>query len=283
MAEQTISLLDEWLASRLNETAQQWLQDRVEKVEAKDLQQLCLGFGLVARKIPKEPFEGTPEELAAAEDAISGWRPQGWSLQDLARTRLVLALQEEEGLFQTTLDRLFAAGEVHELIALYQSLPLFPYPKSHVNRAAEGIRTNMGVVFKAVAHHNPYPAAQLPEGLWNQMILKCLFVEVSLKPVIGIDERKNPALTRMLCDYAHERWAASRTISPELWRCVDPAHDQAALEDLKRVLDQGSERERRAAALSLASSDSPDARKLLESDPHLSEEIASEQVSWENL
>ncbi|MBR9802262.1 hypothetical protein GYB59_11470, partial [bacterium] len=98
-----------------------------------------------------------------------------------------------------------------------------------------------------------------------------------------IDERKNPALTRMLCDYAHERWAASRTISPELWRCVDPAHDQAALEDLKRVLDQGSERERRAAALSLASSDSPDARKLLESDPHLSEEIASEQVSWENL
>jgi len=279
----TIACLDGWLAARLDDTAQEWLQDRIDKIAAGDLKQLYLGFGLVARKLPKVALDPTPDELAAADDAVSEWRPAHWSLPDVARTRLVLTLQEREAEFTSALDRLFSAGEVHELIALYQALPVFPYPQAHVNRAAEGIRTNMGAVFKAVAHHNPYPARHLPNGLWNQMILKCLFVEVKLSPVIGIDERKNPALTRMLCDYAHERWAASRPVSPELWRCVDAAHDNGALGDLKRVLEQGNDSERRAAALSLASSKSEEASQLLNSDSQLSEQVAEQQLTWENL
>ena len=55
----------------------------------------------------------------------------------------------------------------------------------------------------------------------------------------------------MLCDYAHERWAASRPVSPELWRCVGPHATGAALQDLEKVLKQGTEPERKAAALAL--------------------------------
>ena len=68
------------------------------------------------------------------------------------------------------------------------------------------------------------------------MVLKALFVETTLAPIVGLDERANPELARILRDYAHERWAAGRPVSPELWRCVGPfATDAAALDDLDRA------------------------------------------------
>ncbi len=83
------------------------------------------------------------------------------------------------------------------------------------------------------------------------MVLKALFVGVALHPIAGLDDRANPALMRMLCDYAHERWAAGRAVSPELWRCVGPHADEAARADLERVLAEGEPGERKAAAWAL--------------------------------
>jgi hypothetical protein len=122
-------------------------------------------------------------------------------------------------------------------------------------------------VFKAVAHANPYPSEHLDEAQWNQMILKALFVGVALYPIPGLDARANPRLARMLLDYAHERWAARRDVSPELWRCVAAALDDAALADVGRVLREGSVPERRAAALALRGSTEPRAAALLERHP----------------
>ena len=45
------------------------------------------------------------------------------------------------------------------------------------------------------------------------MVLKALFVESTLHPIQGLDARANEALAHMLCDYAHERWAAGRPVS----------------------------------------------------------------------
>ena len=56
----------------------------------------------------------------------------------------------------------------------------------------------------------------------------------------------------MLGDYAHERWAAGRPVSPELWRCVGPFASGALLDDLARVLDSGTPPERAAALASQA-------------------------------
>ncbi len=97
----------------------------------------------------------------------------------------------------------------------------------------------------------PHPDHEKNRVAWNTMVLKALFIQVPLAPIVGLDERSNPALMRMLCDYAHERWAASRTVSPELWRCVGPHADEAALADLNRVLETGNEEERQAAARAL--------------------------------
>ncbi len=116
---------------------------------------------------------------------------------------------------------------------------------------AEGLRTNMKAVFEAVAHNSPYPAEQFSENRWNQMVVKALFIGSTLYPIEGLERRWNPDLTRMLCDYAHERWAAGRTVSYELWRGVGPHADDAAIDDLARVLGSVAPNERHAAALAL--------------------------------
>ena len=142
------------------------------------------------------------------------------------------------------LDQLCATADVDELVAFYLGLAVYPDPPRHRLRAAEGLRTNMSVVFESVAHRNPYPAEQLSEEAWNQMVLKALFIGSPLHPIVGLDRRANSVLARMLCDYAHERWAAGRPVSPELWRCVGPFASGPLLADLGRVLERAAARAR---------------------------------------
>ena len=277
-------LLDGWLNKRLEAASYDWVQARCLSVRSGNVKDLYLGFGLVSRKVPKVELTLNSEEIAEAKNARPGWQLVGWSLHDAARTLLIPEyVPDTVDAFVTVLDRLFAAGEVHELVALYQALPVFPHPERHANRAGEGIRSNMQSLFRAVAHQNPYPSEQLDEGMWNQMVLKCLFVEAPLYPVVGLDSRINAALSQMLCDYAHERWAASRSVHPELWRCVRPELTPGAIDDLKRVLDQGNDLEKQAAGLSLAQSSSGESRELLEKFPELLKQIDAGLLSWQTV
>jgi hypothetical protein len=88
---------------------------------------------------------------------------------------------------------------------------------------------------------------------------------------------------RMLCDYAHERWAAGRPVSPELWRCVGRFADEAALADLGRVLETGGLTERQAAALALTASTSARAKSLLAGVPELARAAAAGKPDWKAL
>ncbi len=274
-------LLRTWLQQRLDPAASEWFEGRLDAVREGEPQALHLAFGLVPRKTGKADLALPKLELLKAEDARPGWNPSGWSVDHAARTLLLLTFPpEDRDRYLETLDKLFSAGEVGELVALYQALPALPHQEAHVARAAEGLRTNIKPVFTAVAHRNPYPTERFDDARWNQMILKCLFIGVPLAPVIGIDERANPALARMLCDYAHERWAAGRSVSPELWRCVGPAADDRALEDLARVLRDGHEPEREAAVLALSASGHPAAKALLDEHRDLAAAAKSGRLTW---
>ena len=127
------------------------------------------------------------------------------------------------------------------------------------------MRSSVKPIFEAVAHRNPYPAEFFDEGAWNQMVLKALFIDSTLAPIQRLDERANPDLAEMLIDYAHERWAAGRPVSAELWRCVGPYAGERALADLERVLSTGTPEERAAAKAALVACPLPRARELLES------------------
>ncbi|MEO1341698.1 MAG: EboA domain-containing protein, partial [Cyanobacteria bacterium J06635_13] len=152
-------------------------------------------------------------------------------LVQLSRSLLLLSFPAQDSeRYIATLDKIIGAADVEEAIAFYQTLPLLPHPEKFQLRAAEGIRTNMTSVFKAIAYHNSYPAQYLDDLAWNQMVLKALFVGIPLQPIYGLSERNNPHLAQMLLDYARERLAAKRTVSPELWELVMPFQPKAVQE-----------------------------------------------------
>jgi len=276
-------LLKQWLDSRLPADAKSWLTDAAQRLRNGGDSDLYRSVSLVMRKIGKADLALTPAEMQQAATAREGWNPADWSLDQAARIYLLLVSGSDGATFLRRLDQLCNTADVGELVAFYRGLPLYPDQPRYVLRAAEGIRTNMKAVFEAVAHRNPYPAEQLSEPAWNQMVLKTLFIGSTLHPIVGLDRRANPVLARMACDYAHERWAAGRPISPELWRCVGPHSSGDMLRDLGRVLEKGTDPERKAAALALASSPDPAATGLLRAYPELSIAVSKNQVSWQTL
>jgi hypothetical protein len=221
-------------------------------------------------------------DLAQAGQARPGWDPRGWSVDQAARIVILLQGGGTGEAFAARFTQLCRTADVSEQVAFYRGLPLYPDAPRLEAQAAEGTRTNMRAVFEAVAHRNPYPKEQFAENRWNHMVLKALFVGSTLHPIQGLDERANPPLARMLSDYAHERWAAGRPVSPELWRCVGPHADAEALADLQRVLATGSAIERQAAALALHACSAAKAKELLASAPDLAS-IEAGKLSWDRL
>lgn len=277
-------LLNNWLTRQCSVDACNWLSDQSQKIAEGNNQAFFLSFGMAGRKVGKHDLALNDQDLAHAEQARPGWNPQQWTLDQSARALLVLALPHESAeVFTETLDKVFAAADVGELVALYQMLPILPFQDAHIRRAAEGIRTNIRTVFCAVAHCNPYPKEQLDEVAWNQMVLKALFVDTILDPIVGIDERANEKLMTMLVDYAHERWSAHRTVSPELWRCVGPFADERALNDLERVMETGTTWEKQGATLALLSCPKPEAQNILAKHNELAESAKSNYFNWSTI
>jgi hypothetical protein len=279
-----VQALEQWLVARLPGDEAEWLKSSAQWLRDGGVDKdLYISVSLVPRKIGKADLALSAAELGQATAVRPGWDPRDWSLDQTARIYLLLAAAGDGATFSRRLDQLCATADVGELVAFYRGLPLYPDQPRHVLRAAEGVRTNMKAVFQAVAHRNPYPSEQLAEPAWNQMVLKALFIGVILDPIIGLDRRANPALARMLCDYAHERWAAGRPVSPELWRCVGPHARGEMLADLGRVLEKGTGPERAAAALALSSSPDPAASGLLWTYPELSAAVSDHKISWQAI
>ncbi|MFO1292071.1 MAG: EboA domain-containing protein [Rubrivivax sp.] len=278
-------LLQQWLEARLPEAGRAWLEAALAALRGPNAErELGRNVSLASRKLGKAPLALDAAALAAADAARAGWDPSAWSVDQAARLRLLLATAADGGeVFVRRLDQLCATADLDELVAFYRGLPLYPDAPRHRARAAEGVRSNMRAVFEAVAQRNPYPAEQLPEDAWNQLVLKALFVGAALDPIVGLDRRANPALARMLADYAHERWAAKRPVSPELWRCVGPFAEGERVADLARVLEGGTPAERAAAVLALRSAPGAEARALLERHAALRDAVAARGATWSSV
>ena len=279
-----LDLLGKWLAARLPEDAMTWLSGGIDRCRTGIADRdLFLLVSLVSRRVGKAPLSPTDAELQAGSASRPGWNPRDWTLDQAVRVYLLCASTSDGAAMSARLDRLCAAGDIGELVAYYRGLPLYPDQPRYALRAAEGIRSNMRAVFEAVAHCNPYPAEQLDEPAWNQLVLKALFVGSPLHPIVGLDGRRNATLARMLCDYAHERWAASRPVSLELWRCVGPFAAGPMLDDFARLFERGTADEQKAAALALREATDPGATQLLGLHVRGTGDRAEPKLSWERL
>ncbi|KAA5538786.1 EboA domain-containing protein [Adhaeribacter rhizoryzae] len=270
------------LLPQLPATGTTWLQKQLANLKTE--KEFYLAFSVAPRFTGKKHLPFTEAELQEAEKLRSGFNPANWTADQVARTLLVFAIPHESPeAYVATLDRLFSTADLNELATLYASLPLLPYPEYHVKRAAEGVRTTMTQVFDAIALNNPYPHDYLPQEAWNQLVLKSVFNVRPLYQIYGLDNRRNEALAQIAIDYAHERWAAGRTLTPELWRLVGPFLKPENLKDIQRLLQTAEEVQPLAAALALTESNLPEAEEILAQHPALTAKIQAENITWQTI
>jgi len=280
-----IELLDQWIAARTSDAGFNWLRDRGERIATGAPEWLFFAsFSSVHRHVGKADLSLNETDLRAAHERRAHWDPSQWSVDQAGRTRIALSYPHEDAdRCQETLEKVFQTADVGESVALYQALPLLAHARRWTFRATEGVRSNMTSVFEAVALRNPYPVERFNESQWNQMVLKAVFVGSPLDLIQGLDERANPELARMLVDFARERQAASRPVSPELWRLVGRFLRDEWITDLEQMLVAGGPREQAAAALALSESPLGRARSVLAEQAELSGRIHRGELSWRGL
>jgi hypothetical protein len=294
---QVKALLYRWLKQQVDSEQLTWLDSRLEQIAKDSLatdansiktleRSLFTTFSAMPRYTTKADLKLTDADLQAAAATRSGWLPSGWSLDQVGRTLLLLSLPaEDQKRYYALIEKLFGAADVGEQIALYQSLPLFPHPHLFVARAAAGLRSSIDAAFNAIALNNPFPGDYFETLAWNQMVLKAVFVDSPLYLIQQLDRRANPELARMLSDYAHERWAAKRQVTPELWRLIgpfldDPALNNQLLADIQQALNTPNKSQQLAAAIACVQSSVPSAQRLLSQHPAVQAEVATHQLNW---
>jgi len=276
--------IQEFLKKALDASAEPasgtWLVEQAEKIKSSSSPNpFFLAFSRASRYFKKEGVSWTEGATTALPVGVD---PSGWDCLQVARIYLVLQLPENEAQ-QSILQQLFETGDMYEQQALYAALPLFPNPEGLLPRAIEGCRTNMSVIFDAIALRNPYPSRFFPEANWNQLVLKAIFMQRPLYLIQELDRRRNAALTAMATDFAHERWAAGRAVMPEVWRLLVPFMGPQYLDDLKKVLAATDATEQKAGALAAYQSSYAPAKELLTAYPLLQEACATAAYGWEDL
>ncbi|NHZ41626.1 EboA domain-containing protein [Massilia aquatica] len=259
-----IAMLGNWVRRRVTPACAQWFDGALREVAHEGGEPaLARALGWAPRKLGKADLGLSDSEAEQAAALRPGLDAALWSVDQAARIAFILAgLGGEPEAFAGRLDSLADTAELNEAIALYRGFPLYPAAAAIEARARAAVRSAMRPLFEAIAHRNPYPAEQFDEAAWNQMVVKTFFLDSPLWPVQGIERRANPALAAILLDLAHERWAAGRAVSAELWRCVAPYPGPAACAAMERVLAGGSEPERLGVALALARAEGSDAALL---------------------
>ena len=276
------ALLRDWIHPLINDKARNWVDDKAQSImKGSEEGVFFTSFSAVPRYTGKEELNLDARAQEAADTLRPGWKAGHWSVDQAARAIMALSVpSDDETAYFATMTKVFNAADIGEAVALYQCLPLFPHPEGFIERAQEGLRSNLTSVFQAVAQRNPFPMEFFGENAFNQMVLKSCFVNSSLHDIMGLDQRTNAKLAHMLVDYAHERWAASRVVVPELWRPVGPFLGEDYMDDIERVLNDQDPAQQEAAALALSMSSHTKAVELLNTRQDLKEKIDNNQLSW---
>lgn len=276
------SQLSKVIESNVDAEVQQWLTDKIKStIDKKSTRELYLTYSLIASKIQIQP----EFNIVALSDELKEYiKIQNGDIQQIARMLLLIkVLEADEEFFHDKVANIIQVADTGELETFLKFLILLPNPEKYKNTAVDALRTNISTVFNAIAYNNPYPGKYFNDQQWNQMYLKTAFMQGDLNAISDIDERANKDLTRIISDYAHERWAASRDIDPYFWRPVSKFLDDELLKDMRRLLQSENSYENRAGGLCLYYSENETASALLEKESELLAKIKNKTISWNSL
>jgi len=277
--------LGELINRHASEDARTWIKKQQNRWdESQKPMHFNITFTAIPRFVDKTVIQLDDSGAGTLKNIRNGFSIKGWPLDRIVRSWWLLQYPSaDEDQYVSHIENLFKTAEMNEQVSLYSSLPLYAYPERFRLRAAEGIRTNMGNVFEAVALDNPYPAEYLDEPAWNQMVLKAFFMDKDVNHIIGLDERANAELAHILSDYAHERWAAGRAVNPLLWRPVGKYIDEDIYPDIQQLVTSSNDIEKRAGFLACSESNYKPAQTLLEQHPDIKQQISEGKLTWSQI
>jgi len=258
----------------------EWLQNRA----ASSPMDLMTAFVAAPRFLSKKIVSINPDQQFALNAEIPGFSVAGWSLVRLARVWLLTQLDpSDKEEYVKNIETLFDTAEMNELVALYSALPVLSYPDQWLFRATDAVRSNMGFVFDAIALHNPYPEKHFSELAWNQLVLKTIFNDKPIHFIEGLENRANEKLAMTLSDFAHERWAAGRSVPAQVWRLAGKFMNPTLLTDMQHLFDSDNVDDHKAAALACNDSSLAPANYLLAKYIDLEKSVKSGALTWADL
>lgn len=270
------------LEDNVDKENKQWLLSKIEGiVESESTKDLYLTYSLVPTKIRSEK----DLSLVLDDKELKAYLEiQHANLQQIGRIYLLYkVLEAKEDFFKAKVANIIEVADKSELETFLKFLVLLPHPENYKVQAVEALRTNISTVFDAIALNNPYPALYFNEQQWNQMYLKAAFMQQNLNEIVQVEKRGNKELARIISDYAHERWAASREIDPCFWRPVSNFMNEKIIKDMKRLFSSDNIAERKAAALCCYHSNSSEAKEILASSTELINGIENGSITWQNI
>jgi hypothetical protein len=280
-----LELLEEIFSENLDPAQIQWICDKAHTFSTDgNITAFFTAFTAAPRFAGKKLLSINQEQQNEMESIKKDFNLNNYTSDRLARLWFLLHFPvDNEDYYVHSIDRLFPSAEMNELVALYSALSLLAYSDRWKFRCTEGIRSNIGSVLESVICNNPYPSEYLNEEEWNQLVLKAFFTEKPVDQIIGLDRRANQSLANTLSDYAHERWAAGRTVNPLLWRLVGPFLNEQLFQDVIKLTQSNYGVELKAAVLACSQSNFPPAKELLNSYEDLKLSIERNDLTWQTI
>lgn len=221
------------LSARAGETAGRWLEAAITRLEDEPS---AIGgiFPAVGRAVGRAP-------LYADADLAD---LHAWTLDAAARTLLLVTLAPAA--VAAELPSLYRHGDAAERCGALRALAYLSIEQDvALPLTQDALCTNDSRLIAAAL--GPYALVHLGDNALAQAVLKCLFLDVPLAGLIGLEHRLTAEMAQMLARYAHERIAAGRTVPEEVWPLIDRFPPAAELAAIEAELDR-PELARRAAA-----------------------------------
>ncbi|WP_433256922.1 EboA domain-containing protein [Streptosporangium sp. CA-135522] len=168
----------------------QWLDGALARL-AERPETIARSFAAAGRNTGRTPLPDAP----------------GWTADEAARALLLAALPQDRVTQEVAV--LYRYGDAREKRAVLKALPMLEAGPAAVPLLHDAIRTNDA---RLVAAALGPCARDLDQAAWRQAVLKCVFMDVPLAVVDGLEERADAELAAMLAGLAEERAAAGRSI-----------------------------------------------------------------------
>ncbi|NEC89267.1 EboA domain-containing protein [Streptomyces sp. SID12501] len=148
--------------------------------------------------------------------------PDGRTVDEAARALLLAALPLRDQALTDEVVALHRYGDPAEQRAVLRALPQLDREGTgrFLDLVRQTLRGNDNTLIEAAL--GPYAAAHLPADEYRQAVLKCVFCEIPLARIAGLDDRADAELARMLSDFARERTAAGRPVPADIAPLVRP-------------------------------------------------------------